>query len=173
MGRSHEKVLPKWIIFLESVNSDQIRELPAKLDKRNDFLEKKLKLSDDEWKTEDADWLIETLDDWVDGLSEEQITKIKSWINPDRNFVKTRLEQLQSFHKWFFEELKSNKTAKELERSFSPWVIDPESVWTPTFKAQMDKKKLEVIFQVSKSYLRLNKLRSNFSCSVSRCRCFR
>jgi hypothetical protein len=41
------------------------------------------------------------------------------------------------------EELKANKTAKELEASFSPWVLDPESVWSPAFKAQMDKKKIE------------------------------
>jgi hypothetical protein len=138
-----KKVLPEWTLFLESVNSDQIRELPSKLDKRNEFLEKKLKLTDAEWEAKDADWLIETLDDWVDGLSEEQITKIKSWIKPDRNFVKVRLEQRRSFHKWFVEELKANKTAKELEAAFSPWVIDPESVWSPAFKAQMDKKKIE------------------------------
>ncbi len=138
-----KKVLPEWTIFLESVNSDQIKELPSKLNKRNVFLEKKLKLTDAEWEAEDADWLIETLDDWVDGLSKEQIIKIKSWIKPDRNFVKVRLEQRRSFHKWFVEELKANKTAKELEAAFSPWVIDPESVWSPAFKAQMDKKKTE------------------------------
>jgi len=138
-----KKVLPQWTLFLESVNSDQIRELPQKLDKRNGFLEKKLELTDSEWEAEDADWLIETLDDWVDGLSDEQTIKIKRWIKPDRAFVKIRLEQRQSFHKWFVEELKANKTAKELEASFSPWVIDPESVWSPAFKAQMDKKKTE------------------------------
>lgn len=137
------KVLPEWSAFLESVNSDQIRALPSKLNKRNEFLEKKLKLTEAEWKAEDAEWLIETLDGWVDGLSEEQITKVQSWIKPDRTFVKIRLEQRQSFHKWFVEELKANKTAKELEASFSPWVINPETVWSPAFKAQMDQKKME------------------------------
>ncbi len=138
-----KKVLPEWATFLESVNSDQIEELPSKLDKRNEFLEKKIKLTDKEWSAEETDWLIETLDDWVDGLSKEQIEKIKSWIKPDRTFVKIRLNQRRSFHKWFVEELKANKTAIELEASFSPWVINPESVWSPNFRAQMEKKKVE------------------------------
>ncbi len=137
------KALPEWSVFLESVNSDQIHELPLKLDKRNEFLEKKLKLTDSEWANDDSDWLIETLDDWVDGLSKEQILKIKSWIKPDRTFVEIRLTQRRSFHEWFVEELKANKTAKELEVSLSPWVIDPESVWSPAFKSQMEKKKVE------------------------------
>ncbi|GEM_PF-3377125 len=136
-----KKVIFDWATFLESVNSDQIEELPSKLDKRNEFLKEKLKLTDEEWSAEDADWLVEILEDWVGSLSKDQIIKIQKMIKPDRTFVKIRLDQRNSFHKWFVEELKSNKTANELEASFGPWVIEPESVWSPAFKNQMEEKK--------------------------------
>ncbi len=139
-----KKLLPDWATFLSTVAPEQIKELPYKLNKRNLILEEKLKLSDAEWSEEDLESFQDTLEDWVGDLSKEQIEKIKGWVEqPDRNFVKIRLEQRRSFHKWFIEELKSNKTAKELEKSIGPWVIDPQSMWSYDFKTQMEKKKIE------------------------------
>lgn len=145
------KAVPGFSRFLTTLDDSQIQHFKTQLGKKNDFLTKQAKMTDEELVQDTQKWFIELLEDWFGTLDAEQKESIQNWLNVEREWVLSKLENRHKFQEAFVILLQSHKPEKEIETQLTVWIVEPESRWTPEFKVQLDHKIAEwkgILFKV-------------------------
>lgn len=134
------KAVPDFSRFLTTLDESQIRHFKTQLEKKNDFLIKQAKMTDEELVEDTREWFIELLEDWFGTLHAGQVKSIQAWLKVERAWVLSKLENRRDFQKAFVSLLQAHKTEKEIAAQLTLWIKKPESRWTAEFKVQLDQK---------------------------------
>jgi hypothetical protein len=145
------KAVPGFARFLATLDDSQIQHFKTRLEEKNDFLIKQVKMTDEELVADTREWFIELLEDWFGDLDREQKENLHAWLPVERGWVLAKLENRRGYQKDMVALLKAHRTEKEIATQLTLWIEQPESRWTPEFKAQVDQRMAlwrELLFKV-------------------------
>jgi hypothetical protein len=145
------KAVPDFSRFLATLDDSQTQHFKNQLGKKNDFLIKQAKMTEEELREDSHEWFIELLEDWFGNLNEEQKASIHAWLKVDKKWVLAKLENRRKYQKEMVALAQAHRAAKEIATQLTVWIEKPESRWTPEFKAQVDQRMdlwRELLFKV-------------------------
>jgi hypothetical protein len=134
------KAVPDFSRFLTTLTDNQIQHFKDQLEKKNDFLIKQADMTDEELARDAQDWFIEVQEDWFGTLNVKQQESIRAWLNMEKGWALSKLENRRKFHNTIAAFLEAQKTEKEIETQLTVWIEKSDSRWTPEFKVQLEQR---------------------------------
>lgn len=138
-----KRALADWSAFLATVEVEQVRHLQLYMEQKNKYLIEQAAMSHQERLDDYVDWFAGVLEDWCGDLGSSQRSLIKNRMRADGKWVANKLEQRRKFQEELATLLWSKKDAAEIEKQLGRWLLQPETLWPPGFKEQVEQRKSE------------------------------